>query len=387
MAATITPVVHGGRRTGWAISVALHALGAGLAAAAFGATLGGAGALLGGPWGGAGLAVVGALAVAYAAREALGLPVPIPERRRQVPEWWRGQLGPHAAALVYGLGLGIGFLTYLRHGTLVAVSALAVVSGDPALGALLLAPFGLARAIGLTAAAGARTPQEVRGVVDRLERIATSPLPRAANGLALAGVAALALAAVREVSALPSLAAAILAAAFAWAAAAKLLRWRVWREALPAYRLGPLEALAAAAVPVAEIAVIALVASGAAAAASALALALLAAFSLALVRARTGGQAPCACFGRRRARSLRVLLARNAALAAVAIVAVGADGRPPTLPAPDPLPLALTLIGTAAAVGLGVAAARWLRPPAAAGGTSGRARAPSPGTPARTGGR
>ncbi|HUG87725.1 MAG TPA: MauE/DoxX family redox-associated membrane protein [Actinomycetota bacterium] len=387
MAATITPVVHGGRRTGWAISVGLHALGAGLAAAAFGAVLGGGGALLGGPWGGAGLTVVAAVAVAYAAREAFGLRVPIPERRRQVPEWWRGHLGPHPAALVYGLGLGVGFLTYLRHGTLVAVSALAIAAGDPALGALLLAPFGLARALALTAVASARTSEDVRGVVDRLERIATSPLPRAANGIALAALAALALAAVREVSALPSLAAAVLAGAFAWAAAAKLLRWKVWRDAIPAYRPGPLEPLAAVAVPLAETAVVALVVARAAPAAGVLALVLLAGFSLALIRARTDGEAPCTCFGRRRVRSLRVLLARNAALAATAALALGAEGRTPSFPAMDPLPAALSVLGTAAAVGLGLAAVRWLRPPAAAGDTSGRAPASSPGTPARTGGR
>lgn len=387
MAATITPVVHGGRRTRWAISVALHALGAGLAAAAFGAVLGGVGAVLGGPWGGAGLAVVAAVATGYAAREAVGLRVPIPERRRQVPEWWRGQLGPHAAAFLYGLGLGIGFLTHLRHGTLVAVTAVAIASGDPALGALLLAPFGLARALTLTTVAGARSSEDVRGVVDQLERIATSPLPRAANGLALAALAALALAAVREISALPSLAAAILAGAFAWAAAAKVLRWGVWRDALPAYRLGPLEALAAVAVPLAEITVVALVVGGRPAAAGVVALALLAAFSLALVRARTGGEAPCACFGRRKVRSLRVLLARNAALAVAAALSLGAEGRRLSLPAMDPLPAALALLGAAAAVGLGLAAVRWLRPPAGAGGTSGRAPAPSPGTPARTGGR
>lgn len=375
MAGTITPVVHGGRRTGWAVSVGLHALGAGLAAGAFGAALGGAGALLGGPWGGAGLAAVGLVALAYASREAFGLPVPIPERRRQVPEGWRGRLGPHAAAFVYGLGLGIGFLTYLRHGTLVTVSALALASGHPGLGALVLVPFGLARALSLTAMALARTSEEVRGVVDRLERIAVSALPRAANGLILVALAAVALAAARSrpmASALPSLAAAILAGAFAWAAGAKLLRWRAWREALPGYRLGGLERVSAVAVPLAELAVVGLILSGLAAVAGALGLVLLVAFSAALVRARDGGEAPCACYGRRRVRSLRSLLARNGAIAAAATVATAAESRPPSLPAGDPLPLALALLGAAAAIALGVPAIRWLTPPAAAAGTSRR---------------
>ena len=120
MVGTITPVVHGGRRGRWAWSVALHALGAGGAAAAFGALLGAAGGVLGAPWDGAGPLLVLAVAAGYTLRELVGLPVPIPERRRQVPVWWRTFFPPPVAALLYGAGLGIGFLTYLRHGTLVA---------------------------------------------------------------------------------------------------------------------------------------------------------------------------------------------------------------------------------------------------------------------------
>ncbi|HEX6262221.1 MAG TPA: MauE/DoxX family redox-associated membrane protein [Actinomycetota bacterium] len=391
MAGTITPVVHGGRRTGWGVSVALHALGAGLAAAAFGAVLGGGGALLGGPWGGAGLWAVALVAGAYALREAFGLPVPVPERRRQVPEWWRGRLGPRGAAFAYGLGLGVGFLTYLRHGTLVAVSAVALASGDPWIGALVLAPFGLARGLSLTAVASTRTSDEVRGVIDRLERIAVSALPRGANAAALVVLSAVALGAAAfaplDAASVGALAAGIVAAVFAWAVAGKLLHWTVWRGTLPGYRLGPMEPVAAVGAPALEAVVVVLVLAGLAAAAGAVALALLAAASAALLRARGGGEAPCACFGRRRVRSVRSLLIRNGAIAAAAAASLWAESRPPSLPPADPLPLALALIGAAAAIALGVSAARWLRPPAAAGGTSPRARATSPGTPAGTSGR
>src|SRR5512134_2076601 len=134
MVETITPVVHGGRRSRWARFLVLHVAGAMAAAAAFGAILGGAGALLGAPWGAAGLGLVAALAALYLAREVFGLRVPVPQLRRQVPDWWRTYFPFGPASFLYGIGLGVGFLTYLSHGTLVVISAAAVASGRPSAG-------------------------------------------------------------------------------------------------------------------------------------------------------------------------------------------------------------------------------------------------------------
>src|SRR5688572_6419167 len=103
MVQTITPVVHGGSRRRLVVSLLLHALGATTSAAAFGALLGGGGALLGAPWGRGGMVIVATLGVAYAAREIYGIPVPLPELRRQVPDWWRGALGPRTSSFLYGL--------------------------------------------------------------------------------------------------------------------------------------------------------------------------------------------------------------------------------------------------------------------------------------------
>src|ERR1044072_7545809 len=110
MVETITPVVHGGSRGRWGTVFALHVLGATIAAATFGALLGGAGSLLGAPWGAAGIVAVSALAGLYLARELLGVRVPVPQLKRQVPEWWRTFFGPSASSFLYGLGLGVGFL-------------------------------------------------------------------------------------------------------------------------------------------------------------------------------------------------------------------------------------------------------------------------------------
>jgi hypothetical protein len=180
MVETITPVVHGTRRR-FAEAIALHTAGATLSAAALGVLLGGAGAAFGLEWDGAGVAVIAAVAAIYAAREAFGLPVPLPQLRRQVPEWWRTFFSPRAAAALYGLGLGAGFFTYLSFGTFAAVAAAALTSGDPLVGAALCAPFGTARGISVVVAANPIS-------IERLEAAALTSVPRATNAAALLGL-------------------------------------------------------------------------------------------------------------------------------------------------------------------------------------------------------
>src|SRR3712207_5968206 len=146
MAETITPVVHGGRRRPYLVAAALHVAGATVSAALLGAVLGGLGALARAPWEVTPL-VVAAGAAPYFLREAVALPIPLPDRKRQVPEWWRTFYSPAVAAFLYGAGLGVGFLTYLSYGTFAVVMAGAVASGDPAAGAFVCAAFGLARGL------------------------------------------------------------------------------------------------------------------------------------------------------------------------------------------------------------------------------------------------
>src|SRR3990172_12851360 len=125
MVETINPVVRGGRARGGG-AVIVHAIGAGASAAAFGAGLGAFGAALGAPFGGAGTWVVALVAAVYAMGELTGGRVTVPQLRRQVPDWWRTFFPAPVAALLYGVGLGVGFVTFLDHGTLVAVSVLAM---------------------------------------------------------------------------------------------------------------------------------------------------------------------------------------------------------------------------------------------------------------------
>jgi uncharacterized membrane protein YphA (DoxX/SURF4 family) len=144
----------------------------------------------------------------------------------------------------------------------------------------------------------------------------------------------------------------VLAATFAVAAVAKLRA--------PAAFAASLETLAgsraarplALAVPAGELALAgALLAGVAPRAVAALALALLAAFTWALLRMRAAGAAPCNCFGARAAGDPSDGLARNAALGALALVLVIAPTSAPgwSYPVSDVVAAATVAIGVCCA--------------------------------------
>jgi hypothetical protein len=356
MAETITPVVHGGSRRAWAMSLAVHVLGAAVSAAAIGAMLGVSGSLLGAPWGTAGTLAVAATAAVYLAPE-LGARVPVPQLRRQVPDWWRTFFPPRVAAFLYGIGLGPGFLTYLTHGTLVVVALAAVATGNPLLGAALVTPFGIARGLTVAVAFDVRTPAEGASLVERLGRSSARIGWRLANAIVLGAVLVLALARTASIDRpgeAGALAAAALTLTFGASAVAKVARRRVWRNSLRSYGLPePLERVSWSGVPAAEGLVALLPLLGLGSSAGLLALALLSAFSIAIVaaRARGGRRIDCGCFGSARRRDYRVLLLRNGVLAIVAAVAwrMGGDAwalRSLGMPrGSDLLPAAITVIG------------------------------------------
>ena len=367
MVETITPVVHGGSRSRWGISVALHAIGAAVAAAIVGSLLAGAGALLGAPWGVPGAVLVAAAAALFVARE-VGAPVPVPQLRRQVPDWWRTFFPPHVATFLYGLGLGPGFLTYLGHGTVVVVSVAAFASGRPLLGAAVLAPFGLARGLGPVLAFGVRSPSDAAALVERLGRSASKPRWRVANALALSVVLVAMILEVRTIDApaeVGALATAGLALTFGAAAVAKLARRAAWRRTLGSYGLrSGASRLVGFGVPAVELGIAALVLAGFGSSAGLLSIVALVAFSGAIVlgRVRAGRRLECGCFGRSATRDYRLLLARNLALAGVAFVAWKAGEDAPlvrSLGEPtgaDLLPVALVVLGLALAAWVGAAA-------------------------------
>jgi hypothetical protein len=330
MVETISPVVHGGRAR-WVGTLILHALGATATAALFGAALGGIGRAFGAPWQRPGLLALAAVSAVYALGAFTRLRVPVPQLRRQVPDWWRSFFGRPFAAVLYGAGLGIGFMTYLSNGTLVVVAFAAVASGRPAIGAIVMGPFGLVRGLSAIVSWRSTTPERSRVLVDRLVA-ASGSARRIANGIVLALIAYVA--AVASVRATAgswwSLAAAALASVFAWAAVSKIVGWRRWMRALAAHGLSPaLERTTAWAVPVAEGFIPVLVVAGLPRLAAVWSVLLLTVFSLALVRVRRrlGGRVPCGCLGGRDAVDVRAAVARNVGLALIAasVVARGSD--------------------------------------------------------------
>jgi hypothetical protein len=376
MVETITPVVHGGSRRRWASALLFHVAGATLSAAALGAVIGGIGEALGAPWGPAGALVGAAVALLYLGREAFGVPVPVLEARRQVPQWWREAFSPETAALLYGTGLGVGFATHLGHGTLVAVAAAVAISGDPVAGAVAVGAFGVARALGVGVTWAASDNARARVVAERLERVAVGPVPRLANGLALAAIAAGAgWVAARSSTGGPAgvVPAVVLAAVFGSAAVAKTLRPAAWRAVLDGHALpAPVRFAALIGIPVAEATVAFLVLAGSIRAAAATALGLLVLFTTSLLRLRAlrGDRVPCGCFGRSRTRSVRVLMIRNVGLGVVAAVALAGPDRLPGLRAPglgEVVPAALAALGLLLAAAMARRAMillRDVRPPA-----------------------
>jgi len=368
MVETITPVVYGSRAR-WGIAFLLHVAGATATTALFGAALGAVGGLLGAPWGRAGALVLATAAGIYALGELPRVTATVPQLRRQVPDWWREFFSWPVAAFLYGAGLGVGFFTYLSHGTLVVVALGALASGDAWVGALVVAPFGFARGLSAARAAGVGTQQQSQELVDRL---AGSPerLRSIANGIALIAIAALAsAAAVGATDGWEAFATAALALAFTWAAVSKAVGFGAWRRTIAAHELPkPAEASAAVGVPIAEALVPVMAICGWTRASGLWALVLIAVFTAEALRAwrRLGAQVPCGCFGGREPVSPPALLLRNAGLAVMAtVVALRPPPEPtfalPGWPAPNEyLPMVMAIGGVAVAGSTAWAAIRWL---------------------------
>jgi hypothetical protein len=161
----------------------------------------------------------------------------------------------------------------------------------------------------------------------------------------------------------------VLATTFAWAAIAKVARPGLWRSALAGYRLPRgVRTVALVVVPVAEgIAAVLLVLGGdAMRAGAALGVALLAAFSLAVLRARRllGRRLPCGCFGGSGDRDYRLMLVRNSALGVVAAAVLVLPERRLGLDAPafgEAVPVILAASGLAMVAWLGVTLVRMSR--------------------------
>ncbi len=374
MAEAITPVVHGGRAR-WIGALVLHVGGAAVAAGAFGATLAASGAALGAPFGRAGLLVAGGVAAAYALAAVPGSPVriPIPQLRRQVPDWWRTYFSPPVTALLYGLGLGVGFATFLATGALVVVAVASSVSGSPLVGALLMVPFGLARGAPALVAHGVQTPVQGHELVTKLA--ARRDVARRWAAVAAltfvavsAGVGATRMMGIdASAGGWPAVGSAALAVVFTWSAVSKLAGKRRWRRVLVEHPLpDPLRRVAISLVPAGELVVPLLALVGARRVSALWGLGLVVVFTAeaAWVRTRTKGAIACGCFGGRRAVSFGHIAIRNGVLlflAGVVVVTVADSSiAMPDVPAgTDIVPFAFAVVGLGAAVAVAWRSAVW----------------------------
>lgn len=159
MALSINPAVSGGRRGYLVHGVSFF----------IGAVIGGTVTLLGvsllflvlravlpGRW-----ILVPLLLALYAVARDLGVAVPLPYRKGQVPEWLRNALPPAAVAAIFGFILGIGFLTFFTYSTQLAVAL--SLGYLPSLSQMLIVvvAFALGKSVVLSAAAGTRSLSDV----------------------------------------------------------------------------------------------------------------------------------------------------------------------------------------------------------------------------------
>jgi hypothetical protein len=149
---TIGPTGHtGGRRTTIAACIAFlpGALAGGLITFGSLAVLGD---LLHGAGGRTSYLVAAGIALLAAVLEARGTRI-VPQIRRQLPEHWRRVMPMPAAAALYGVLLGVGFTTFVLSFGVWALAGVSLAVGDPHLGLVLGACFGIGRAAPILALA------------------------------------------------------------------------------------------------------------------------------------------------------------------------------------------------------------------------------------------
>lgn len=190
MAGTIIPIVHGERQRGRPpAALWLHTIGCLVGAISIGSLFGVLGSAL--PWQAAPggrkfvvLAATGFVSLLYSVHEIRLVRLPAPQCQWQVPATWRSHLPLDLAALLYGLGLGIGLVTRIPVSTFYAAVLGVVLVGNPVLSALIMAAFGLGRALPLICMAWLLDSSETNfRLTEVLHR--WKPVVHLLNGLAL----------------------------------------------------------------------------------------------------------------------------------------------------------------------------------------------------------
>src|SRR6266540_831960 len=143
---TIGPTGHTGGRRSTAAACATFLPGAIAGGLLTFGSLAWLGELLHGAGGRVAYMVAAGIALLAALLEVRGTRI-VPQVRRQLPEHWRRVMPMPLAAALYGLLLGLGFTTFVLSFGVWALAGVSLALGDPSLGLLLGAAFGVGRAI------------------------------------------------------------------------------------------------------------------------------------------------------------------------------------------------------------------------------------------------
>ena len=146
MVETIGLSGDGARRWTTIASCATFAPGAVLGGVATFGMLSALGELVHGVGGEVAYAVAATIAVAAAVAEARGTRI-VPQIRRQLPERWRWTMPMPLAAALYGVLLGLGFTTFVLSFGVWALAGIGFALGDPYMGLVIGAAFGIGRAM------------------------------------------------------------------------------------------------------------------------------------------------------------------------------------------------------------------------------------------------
>ena len=171
MLASISPLGERARASRWWITMVAYLLGSIAGGAALGVLCGFVGSAL--PLG---LRSSPAAAVAIALLLAVGVALDLqlggsrlPSWRRQVNEAWLARYRGWVYGVGFGVQLGFGVVTIVTSASVYAVALLAVLSGSPAIGAMIGMVFGLVRALPALAMARVRDRVALHRVFRLLE--------------------------------------------------------------------------------------------------------------------------------------------------------------------------------------------------------------------------
>lgn len=101
------------------------------------------------------------VAIAWGVLHDLGIPVRLPYRPGQVPEWIRDALPQGAVAALFGVQLGAGFLTFFTYSTQLAMLLIIPFLGGLADILLVLGVFAIGKALVLVSALGTTSADQV----------------------------------------------------------------------------------------------------------------------------------------------------------------------------------------------------------------------------------